>query len=62
MNVSISSELEILCNQADCGLVEPSRMFMMKDKMYVLEGAQKKISVFEGISANLLLKIQKFFI
>ena len=57
MNANISSDVEILCNQADCGLVEPSRMFMMKDKMYVLEGAQKKISAFEGISANPLFKI-----
>ena len=48
MNTKISSEVEILCNQADCGLIKPFRMAVMKDKMYVLEGGQKKLSVFEG--------------
>ena len=47
MNANISSEVEILCNKADCGLIEPTRMAVMKDKMYVIESAQK-ISAFEG--------------
>ena len=47
MNTKISSEVEILCNKADCGLIEPTRMAVMKDKMYVIESAQK-ISAFEG--------------
>ena len=59
MNTNISSEAEILCNQADCGVIKPFRMAVMKDKMYVIENAQRKISSFEGISANLLLRIQK---
>ena len=53
MNTNISSEVEILCNQTDCGVTNPFRMAVMKDNMYVLVGVQKKISVFEGISAQI---------
>ena len=53
MNTNISSEVEILCNQTDCGVTEPFRMAVMKNKMYILVGVQKKISVFEGISAQI---------
>ena len=49
MNASISSEVEILCNQEDCGVTEPFRMAVMKDKMYVIERPLTKISAFEGI-------------
>ena len=59
MNASISSEVEILCKQTGCSLIKPTRIAVMKDKMYVIRSAHKNISVFEGISENLLLKIQK---
>ena len=49
MNANISSEVEILCSQGDCSLIEPIRIAVMKDKMYVIENLKRTVSVFEGI-------------
>ena len=57
MNASISSEVEILCNQADCDLSQPVQMEVLKNSMYVVDSGRKKISVFEGISKFPLYKI-----
>ena len=50
MNANISSEVEILCSQGDCSLIEPIRIAVMKDKMYVIENSKRTVSVFKGIS------------
>ena len=49
----MSSEVEILCDQADCGLVRPKRMAVVKEQMFVLQ-RDGKISVFEGESNDAL--------
>ena len=33
---NMSSEVEILCHKADCGLVNPISMAVVKDQMYIL--------------------------
>ena len=44
----MSSEVEILCNQNDCGLVRPKRIAVVKDQMYIYH-EDTKISVYEGV-------------
>ena len=51
----MSSEVEILCNQDDCGLVSPARIAVVKDQRYVISH-DGKISAFEGMSNDALNK------
>ena len=62
LNASVSSDVEILCNQTDCGVTEPFRMAVVKDEMYVIESEQKKISAFEGISEDPNIKNSKLYL
>ena len=50
----MSSEVEILCNKDDCALVNPFRMVVVKDQMYILQ-AGGRISMLEGTCASLVL-------
>ena len=43
----MSTEVEILCTQKDCGLLKPYRIAVVKDQMYIIEDLFK-ISIFEG--------------
>ena len=51
LRANVSSEVEILCNVTNCGLVNPYRMAVVKNLMYVLQD-KKNVSVFEGKSNN----------
>ena len=43
----MSTEVEVLCNQAECDFQDPKRMTVVKDKMYILH-TDSKISVSKG--------------
>ena len=48
LRANVSSEIEILCKQTDCGLVKPYRMAVVKNKMYIVQNQINKVPVFEG--------------
>ena len=43
----MSSEVEILCNQADCDLEKPIRISVVKDQMFIVQ--ERVVQVFEGM-------------
>ena len=55
---NMSSEVEILCHKANCGLVKPISMAVVKDQMYILRD-KRRISLFESKWNNTFYTLQK---
>ena len=51
LKANMSTEVEILCNQNDCGLPDLYDMAVVKDQMYISH-QPSMISVFEGKSSD----------
>ena len=51
----MSTEVEIFCNQADCGLVKPISMVVGNDQMYAY-AYSSHISVYKGKSNDAVIK------
>ena len=47
LKADMSTEVEILCNQAECHFQHPEKMTVVKDKMYILRFSSG-ISVSKG--------------
>ena len=54
LRTNISSEVKILCHKADCGMVNPMGMAVVKDQMYIFH-AGGRISMLEGMCVSLVL-------
>ena len=54
LGANLSSEVEILCHKADCGLINPMGMAVVKDHIYILQ-VGGRISMLEGMCVSLVL-------